>query len=70
MRFASPLVVLPNLMVHSCRLDWGEKVLNQNATREIRGSKSQILMRGLPAAIGMLQGPVVSICPHATTGQL
>ena len=50
------------------RLDWGPKILKQNATREICGSANQMLMRGLPVAIGMLQGPVVSICPHATTG--
>ncbi|KAK9851364.1 hypothetical protein WJX84_006381 [Apatococcus fuscideae] len=51
------------------KVDWGAKILKQNATREIRGSANQVLMRGLPAAIGMLRGHVVSICPHATTGK-
>lgn len=51
-----------------CSVEWGPKILKHPATREVRGSSNQVLMRGMPAAIGMLHGPVVSIVPHATTG--
>ena len=37
--------------------------------RLVLDSKGDILLAGISAAIGMVHGPVVSICPHKSTGE-
>ena len=51
------------------RVEWPEEILMNGPGRLVLDSKGDILLAGISAAIGMVHGPVVSICPHKSTGE-
>ena len=56
---------------NDCRVPWGEALLSMAATKEQHDSTTgQVLLRGLSAKIGISNGPITRLCPHAVTGTL
>ena len=56
---------------NDCRVPWGEALLCMAATKEQHDSATgQVLLRGLSAKIGISNGPITRLCPHAVTGTL
>lgn len=52
----------------ACRVPWGEALLSMPATKEQHDASGQVLMRGLAAKVGISNGPITRLCPHAVTG--
>ena len=51
-------------------MPWGEALLSMAAAKEQHDSATgQVLQRGLSAKIGISNGPITRLCPHAVTGR-
>ena len=44
-------------------------MLEASPARIVLDSKGDILLAGVSAAIGMVHGPIVNVCPHKSTGK-
>ena len=44
-------------------------MLAASPARIVLDSKGDILLAGISAAIGMVHGPIVNVCPHKSTGK-
>ena len=49
-------------------MDWGEDTLAHSSLREVKDMHGQTVFKGMSASIGLCDGPVVAVCPQATTG--
>lgn len=53
-----------------CRVPWGEALLSLPPAKEQHDcTTGQVLSHGLSSKIGIFNGPIARLCPHAVTGQ-
>ena len=53
-----------------CRVPWGEALLSLPPAKEQHDcTTGQVLSRGLSSKIGLFNGPISRLCPHAVSGQ-
>ncbi|KAL3142345.1 hypothetical protein ABBQ38_002682 [Trebouxia sp. C0009 RCD-2024] len=70
--FGSPRGALEwalTLQLALLKVPWGEALLSMPATKEQHDASGQVLMRGLAAKVGISNGPITRLCPHAVTGR-
>ncbi|KAK9864492.1 hypothetical protein WJX84_005112 [Apatococcus fuscideae] len=50
-------------------LEWPDELLMCGPSKIVLDSKGDVLLAGISAAIGMVHGPMVTVCPHKSTGK-